>query len=133
VLIESLEPDTAATSRAVTTAAPASLFEISTSILTLDASTLTFNLNNQPVIFNRQPFTKELFLFNKSLTSDIPFVIQVQPPEVFSASPSFGKVGRGESQAITIIFKPDPYHFKRNPDISGFIRVRSLNGFPFER
>ncbi|KAJ3407855.1 hypothetical protein HDV05_005247, partial [Chytridiales sp. JEL 0842] len=101
--------------------------------LSLDASTLTFNMSTQGITFNRFPFTREIFLLNRSLTHDVPFILQLDPPQYFSVTPAFGKVGRGESLLVTVAYQPNPHQYSRNPEISGFLRVRGLDGYPYER
>ncbi|KAI9346790.1 hypothetical protein DFJ73DRAFT_466369 [Zopfochytrium polystomum] len=98
-----------------------------------DGSQLSFNINPPTFQFSRYPFTKELHLQNKSLAEDIWFSIQTSPARFFSATPGFGVVPAGSSVTVMVSFEPNPYCETRNPEINGFLRVRSKEGLPFER
>ncbi|KAJ3333298.1 hypothetical protein HDU76_009624 [Blyttiomyces sp. JEL0837] len=100
---------------------------------TIDASFLTFNLPSPQIVFNRFPFTKDAYLVNRSQTMDISFSLQLYPAKYFYAHPCAGVIRKGTSKLITIYFTPQPFSPRKNPEINGFIRVRSLCGIPFER
>ncbi|KAJ3017962.1 hypothetical protein HKX48_003248 [Thoreauomyces humboldtii] len=99
----------------------------------IDASTLTFNMNPPVLLFNRYPFHKEIFLQNKSMTHDVPFRLQTGPSQFFNASPAFGVLPKGESVTVTVTFTSCPHVVKKSPEVAGFLRVRAASGLPFER
>ncbi|TPX57662.1 hypothetical protein PhCBS80983_g03707 [Powellomyces hirtus] len=100
---------------------------------TMEASSLSFNLNPPVLLFNRYPFRKEIFLQNKSMTHDIAFRLQTGPSNFFHATPSFGVVPRSESITVTVSFTSCPYIARKSPEISGFLRIRAASGLAFER
>ncbi|KAI8927982.1 hypothetical protein BC831DRAFT_434564 [Entophlyctis helioformis] len=97
------------------------------------ASVLSLNLKPPIIEFNSGPFTFDSFLENMSLQQDMPFCIQVFPPQFFRVTPAFGIVGRGESIPIHIQFYPKPCMYRKTPEIRGFLRIRGMDGFPVER
>ncbi|KAJ3150028.1 hypothetical protein HDU86_006752 [Geranomyces michiganensis] len=100
---------------------------------TVDASTLSFNMNPPILLFNRYPFQKDVFLQNKSMTTDVSFRLHAGPSQFFNVTPAFGVLNRGESVTVTVSFTSCPYATRKSPEISGFLRVRSSAGLPFER
>ncbi|KAJ3172958.1 hypothetical protein HDU88_004416 [Geranomyces variabilis] len=100
---------------------------------TIDASTLSFNMNPPVLLFNRYPFQKDVFLQNKSMTTDVTFRLHAGPSQFFHVTPAFGVLNRGESMTVTVSFTACPYIGRKSPEISGFLRVRSGTGLPFER
>ncbi|KAI8846453.1 hypothetical protein BC829DRAFT_419195 [Chytridium lagenaria] len=98
-----------------------------------DGAHLTFNLTPPALLFNRYPFRKEMYLQNKSTSSDLQFTIQTYPAHYFSASPSHGRLLCGESIIVSVAFLPNPHMTRKNPEIQGFLRVRTCEGLPLER
>ncbi|KAI9095893.1 hypothetical protein DFS34DRAFT_166252 [Phlyctochytrium arcticum] len=98
-----------------------------------DPTLLTFNLTPPVLLLNRYPFQKDIFLQNKSLSQDMTFRIQVGPTNYFQAWPTFGTLQKGESATITVRFTPCPHIARKNPEVVGFMRVRTADGIPLER
>ncbi|KAJ3205215.1 hypothetical protein HDU82_005341 [Entophlyctis luteolus] len=99
----------------------------------VDCSQLSFNLAPGGIVFNRHPFKKEIFLQNKSTHQNLEFFLQVSPSEYFSATPSFGRIAKGESVSVKVNFALQPCVPRKNSEITGFIQIRSAQGLPFER
>ncbi|KAJ3034628.1 hypothetical protein HDV00_004834 [Rhizophlyctis rosea] len=100
---------------------------------------LTFNLSPPILLFHRYPFTKLIFLQNKSLTMAQDFRIQTWPPGIFACEPSCGVVGRGESCSVVVRFLGrggaggGGGGVKGGGEVGGFLRVRSGGGWCGER
>ncbi|KAI8896807.1 hypothetical protein BC833DRAFT_629307 [Globomyces pollinis-pini] len=91
---------------------------------------LTFRLKIPIIDFNQAPQTTKHYLENCS--SEIQtFVIQASHPEFFKCSPSYGTLNPSQSIQILTTFTPNPY--KPSGAIKGYIQVRNMHGFPFER
>ncbi|KAJ3119950.1 hypothetical protein HK098_004999, partial [Nowakowskiella sp. JEL0407] len=98
-----------------------------------DPGLLSFNSPSPIIQFTKSPFSRDLFLQNRSASQNVSFYIQTFPDEYFETRPSFGTISKGDSTLITVTFKPCPYANKRNSEINGFLRVRSADGVPLER
>ncbi|OUM62157.1 hypothetical protein PIROE2DRAFT_62078 [Piromyces sp. E2] len=96
-------------------------------------STLSFNLKYPIIVLNKYPLTRDLFLHNSSRIKDNYFRIQVYPPEYFEVKPSFGLIPKNDYLLIKVRFKPKPYLANPKPEIFGYLKVRSLNGYSMER
>ncbi|ORX60056.1 hypothetical protein BCR36DRAFT_342347 [Piromyces finnis] len=96
-------------------------------------STLSFNLKYPVLVLNKYPLTRDLFLHNSSRIKDTYFRIQVYPPEYFEVKPSFGLIPKNNYLLVKIRFKPQPYLSCIKPEIFGYLKVRSLNGYSLER
>ncbi|ORX82562.1 hypothetical protein BCR32DRAFT_292578 [Anaeromyces robustus] len=96
-------------------------------------STLSFNLKYPILLLNKYPLTRNLFLHNSSRIKDNYFRIQVYPPEYFEVKPSFGLIPKNDYLLIKVWFKPQPYISNIKPEIFGYLKVRSLNGYSMER
>jgi len=96
-------------------------------------STLSFNLKYPVIVFNKYPLTRDLFLHNSSRIKDNYFRIQAYPPEYFEVKPSFGLIPKNDCLLIKIRFKPQPYVSNPKPEIFGYLKLRSINGYSMER
>jgi hypothetical protein len=94
---------------------------------------ISFNVSPPIIVFNRFPFSKDLFLHNKSTVNSAQFYIQASPPNFFTASPAFGLLKKGEATHIVVKFNPSPLVSRKTSEVNGFLRVRSGAGFPLER
>ncbi|KNC96380.1 uncharacterized protein SPPG_08279 [Spizellomyces punctatus DAOM BR117] len=98
-----------------------------------DPTMLTFSMNPPILLFNRYPFQKDIFLQNKSVSHDTAFRLQVGPARYFQAWPTIGILPKGESTVVTVRFTPCPHIVRKNPEVAGFIRIRTADGLPMER
>jgi len=96
-------------------------------------STLSFNLKYPIILFNKYPLTRDLFLHNSSRIKENYFRIQVYPPEYFEVKPAFGIIPKNDFILVKIRFKPQPYLSNTKPEIFGYLKLRSLNGYTMER
>lgn len=94
---------------------------------------ISCNQGKAPVIFSRPPFSRDLYLYNKLVTQDAPFQIKVEPSQIFTVSPSFGVIPKGESVKITVKFRPNPTLITFKGEINGYLRLKTVDGFPLER
>lgn len=70
-------------------------------------------------------------LTNLSADRKHSFVLQIDPPWYWKVVPGFGTLGPKQTMPLTVTFNHSPLDTPST--IGGFLRVRSLQGFPLER
>ncbi|KAJ3091902.1 hypothetical protein HK102_012703 [Quaeritorhiza haematococci] len=98
-----------------------------------DLSALTLNLTPPLITFNRGPGEREVYLQNRQVTSAVAFRIQATPSRFFKVFPSFGVVPPSGSVPLMVSFTPCPHEVRKFAEVSGFLRIRTEDGFPMER
>ncbi|KAI8809955.1 hypothetical protein BJ742DRAFT_868198 [Cladochytrium replicatum] len=97
----------------------------------INHTVLSFS-NSSPIVFSNGPFVRDLFINNRS-THDIHFTIQVSPAFFFQVTPGVGFIPKGGSFAISVKFLPSPYIWKSTNEVTGFARLRTIEGVPMDR
>jgi hypothetical protein len=94
---------------------------------------LSFHIPHNLLEFKGPQYTKVEFLVNYS-SEPIDFILQTAPHNFFSAFPPFGSLQPRGSIKIFITFKPRLQSWGSDgKEIRGYLRIRSLSGFPMER
>jgi len=93
---------------------------------------LEIELDNKTIIFDQFPFTKKIFLKNKSF-SKVKYQFQVYPFESFKVEPSYGELLPKRKVQITIKYIYNNKTYNSSSNINGFLRLRNIRGYPIER
>ncbi|KAI9189979.1 hypothetical protein H9P43_001412 [Blastocladiella emersonii ATCC 22665] len=86
--------------------------------------------HGQTVQFLRPPFTRLVFISNRSPDHAAPFHVQVWPKAFFSVHPAAGIVPPEGHVPLVLTFNAKPNATRSLQEVDGFIRVRDRFGFP---
>jgi hypothetical protein len=102
-------------------------------LLAPEITDLSFHIRDNLLDFQGPHYTKTVSLVNRS-SKPIDFMLQPAPYNFFSVFPVFGSLQPRGSVKVTVSFQPRLQSWGSDgKEVRGYLRVRSLNGFPMER
>jgi hypothetical protein len=85
------------------------------------------------IAFKNTPFTQDFTIHNKTTKEAMFLFLQASPSKYFSVTPSFLIIQPLDHAKIHVHFTPQPFLLRHKLDVPGFLRVRTISGFPMER